>query len=143
MENDPEEQSLNFTVYLHNSDGTMSFAGSASLFQIDSFNDSCSIGILISPEYHRRGVASEVLYMLFIFAFEQKKLHRVVFDTGADNVKMQGWLENVLGAQLEYRNRECWKAGPGQYVDAIGYAILDRDWAGGMKARLEQRLYKV
>jgi len=36
--------------------------------------------------------------------------------------------------------RECWKDGPGAYVDAVVYSVLEMEWKSSMKARVEERL---
>ncbi|KAH8119771.1 acyl-CoA N-acyltransferase [Phellopilus nigrolimitatus] len=108
------------------------FIGMTGLFNIDRPNDSCSMGILIHPDYFRGGFATQVLYTLMVYAFEDdnQHMHRIVFETGADNIQMRGWLENVVGAQMEFRWREAWKAAPGQWIDAVGYSILEHEWRG-------------
>jgi len=117
------------------------FVGMCGLFNIDRRNDSCSIGILISPDYFRRGLATEALYLLMKYTFENDSLHmhRVVYETGADNIQMRGWLENVVGADMEFRWREAWKA-PEGWVDAIGYSVLDREWKTDVEQRLRSRI---
>lgn len=134
-----EAGALSFNVHMNNSDGTTTFVGTCGLHNISTEHASAEVGVIISADYHRGGVATEALYTLLQFAFEDCKLHRNVFVTGADNVMMQGWLEKVVGAQQEYRMRECWKTETG-YVDAVGYSLLEWEWARGMKARLEQRM---
>jgi RimJ/RimL family protein N-acetyltransferase len=56
---------------------TTTFVGMLGLLNIDALNDSCAIGILISPEHYRYSKATEVLY----FEFNDKQLHRVKFET--------------------------------------------------------------
>lgn len=133
-------QVLQFSLYLQKEDGTTSFAGALGLLNIDPLNDSCSVGVVISPDHHRSGLATEALYLLLKFAFEEKKIHRATFDTAVDNVKMKGWLENIAGVEQEFRLKDSLKIGPGTYIDSVGYGILDRDWTGEVKARLEERI---
>jgi RimJ/RimL family protein N-acetyltransferase len=83
-----DERWMSFHVHLQNCDGTTKFVGMTSLHDINQPNDSCYIGILISPDHHRGGIATEALYTLLRFAFEDKKFHRVEFETGADNIMM-------------------------------------------------------
>lgn len=135
-----DECSINFHVHLQKGDGTSVFVGLVVIHDIDKVHDYGEIGILISPNYHRGGLATEALHTLLTFAFEEKKLHRCTFVTSADNVMMQGWLEHVAGAKQEYRMKECFKDAPGKYSDAVVYAILDQEWTGAMKAKLEERL---
>jgi len=83
-----DERWMSFHAHLQNGDGTTTFVGMTGLYDIDLVHDSCTIGILISPEYHRGGIATEVLYTLLNFVFEDMKMHRAKFETGADNVMM-------------------------------------------------------
>ncbi|KAH7924607.1 acyl-CoA N-acyltransferase [Leucogyrophana mollusca] len=121
-------------------DGTEHFAGTCGLMRIDARNDRCDIGILISPHYHGRGIATEVLRLLLGFAFEDKGMHRVGFETGEDNVAMRGWLERVAGCQLECTWVESWKEGPGRYSNGVWYRILAQEWREAVRVKLDQKL---
>ena len=137
-----KENTVDFSVFLINEDGTEEFVGITGLINVDWINRSCSIGILISPKYFRRGLATEAIHSMLQFAFEHEglQMHRVGFETGDHNVQMRGWLENVAGATLECRWREAWKLSDGKWVDMIGYGLLDREWEGGVKLALESRI---
>lgn len=117
------------------------FVGVTGLYDIDEQNKSCCIGILIASERFREGLATETLYTLMQYAFEDEALHmhRLTFHTAADNVQMQGWLENVVGAVQEFRYREAWKSGD-KWVNTVGYSVLDREWRESVKEKLEKRL---
>ncbi|KZP34352.1 acyl-CoA N-acyltransferase [Athelia psychrophila] len=130
---------LNFNVHLVNPDGTTTFIGTTGFHNIDDQHGSAEIGIIISPDHQRGGIATETLYTLLQFGFGERKYHRIVFETGADNAMMKGWLEKVVGAAQEFRKREHWKTSAG-YGDVVGYSLLAWEWSGGMKARLESRL---
>ncbi|KAF7983279.1 hypothetical protein HWV62_22926 [Athelia sp. TMB] len=124
---------------MSNPDGGTNFVGMCSFDAISKEHGSATAGILISPDYHRMGIATEALYTLLNSGFEDEKLNRIVFQTAASNVMMKGWLEKVLRAEQEYTKRECWKTGDG-YIDVSGYSVLAREWSGGMKAQLESKL---
>lgn len=132
---------ISFHVHIFNDDesGTTSFVGTCGFHNIAEEHASAEVGILISPDYHRGGIATEALYTLLEFGFEERKYHRLVFETGADNVMMKGWLEKVVGAEQEFRKRECWKTKEG-FLDVVGYSLLACEWSGGMRARLISRL---
>jgi RimJ/RimL family protein N-acetyltransferase len=110
------------------------------VFNIDEVNRSCEAGILVSPELHGKGTATEILYTLLKYVFEERKFHRTTFETGVDNVNMAGWLQNVVGARLEAERKECWKEEGGKYTDVHSYAILEWEWADRIKGRLEGRI---
>ncbi|KZP25238.1 acyl-CoA N-acyltransferase [Athelia psychrophila] len=131
---------LSFFVHKLNPDGSSAFVGACGLHSIDEEHASAHVGIAISPDHHRGGIATEALYMLLRFGFEDRKFHRIAFETAADNDRMKGWLEKVVGAEQESKMRECWKTSEG-YVDVVGYALLDWEWSGRIKAQLESRLH--
>lgn len=135
---------LDLHVLLDNGDGSLKFVGMTGLYNIDTTSDSCYIGILIHPDYFRSGFATQVLYTIMKYAFEDPAylMHRVVYYTGADNVQMRGWLERVAGVQVEFSLREAWKVRKGKYVDVVGFSILENEWRDSVKGRLEARLYK-
>lgn len=139
-ENDP--RILDFHVHVINEDGTTKFMGMSGIFNIDESNDSCEAGILIDPNTHRGGLATETLHTLLSWAFEERRFHRVTFETGVDNVGMRGWLEKVAGATLESEKRECWRIGPGKYIDVKGYSVLEREWKVHIKAEIDARVRK-
>lgn len=120
-------------------EGTPKFAGIASVSMIDPWNNSCELGIIISPEFYGKGLVTSIFYTLISFVFDERKFHKITFETGTDNTSMRYWLENIGGATLEANRKECWKDGDG-YSDACGYAILSHQWEGGIKAALEKRL---
>ncbi|KIJ53702.1 hypothetical protein M422DRAFT_25518 [Sphaerobolus stellatus SS14] len=117
-------------------------AAQATIMEINLVNRSGELGLIVKPELHRSGIATELLYLLLRHAFEHPglKLHRACFVTGKDNVQMKGWLE-AFGIEQEFRFREAWSDGKGGYVDAVGYSILDREWPE-LKERLEVYLDK-
>ena len=65
-------------------------------------------------------------------------LHRVTFETGADNEPMRRWFEGV-GVVEEGVLKEAWSDGNGGWVDAVTYRILAREW-GVVKEGLEKRV---
>ena len=132
-------------VFLCDDEGTKPcFIGITGLFNIDTMNETCSVGILIHPDYFRGGYATQTLYTVLKFAFEDdsKNMHRVSFETAESNVNMRGWLENVVGHKPEFRWREAWSvhAEPGKRQDVLGYAILRSEWAAAVKERLKAKL---
>jgi RimJ/RimL family protein N-acetyltransferase len=120
--------------------GTEAFAGTTACFNINETFKSCEVGILIVPQLLRGGIATEAIYTVLRWIFEEKQFHRVTFETGIDNLPMQRWLEDVAGAKLEALRRECWRNVDGTYTDVRGYSILDLEWNESVKSRLEARL---
>ncbi|ESK97036.1 ribosomal-protein-alanine acetyltransferase [Moniliophthora roreri MCA 2997] len=132
---------LEFNIYVKDKDGNDRFAGGTLIFHIEEQHRSCEVGIILSPEVHRGGVATDVFYTLLSYIFEERKMHRVTFETGSDNLAMRGWLEKVAGARIEAQRLECWiDPVSGGYSDVTGYAILEWEWKDRIKERLENRL---
>lgn len=138
-----DKRLLDLYVHYVENDGTTRFAGLSGYFNIDDSHASCEAGVIIVPGLHGQNLATEVLYALLRYIFEEQKYHRVTFETGADNEGMQGWLEKVAGARLEAERKQAWKQLDGTFVDVKGYAILDWEWRGYVKGRLESRLKTI
>ncbi|KAJ7102641.1 acyl-CoA N-acyltransferase [Mycena crocata] len=117
------------------------FVGSTGIFRIDNeYGRSCEVGILISPDYFRGGLATDALYTILVYVFEDRKFHRAEFQTGADNAAMRGWLEKA-GATLEGRKRDIWSdPTTGGYTDVCMYSILEEEWIATVKGRLEAKM---
>lgn len=136
---------VDFYIFLYDKDATVlpTFIGITGIFNIDPLNDACSVGILVNPDYFRGGFATQALYTLLKYAFEDesKRMYRATFETAESNVNMRGWLENVIGAQPEFRWREAWKVvdDPEQRVDVMGYSILRHEWDAAKK-RMESKM---
>ena len=133
---------VDFNIHLmtDNERGEEVFAGTTGCFSINEEFKSCEVGILIVPQFHRGGIATEAIYTVLKWIFEEKRLHRVTFETASDNLPMQRWLDGVAGAKLEAWRRECWRNIDGSYTDVRGYSILDWEWSGSVKQRLEAKL---
>ncbi|KAJ7506569.1 acyl-CoA N-acyltransferase [Mycena galericulata] len=148
LERGPDQSLIDF--HIHTLDAAASaeqpaskFVGTTGIFHIDKANKSCEVGILISPEYFRGGLATDALYTVLVWVFEERKEHRAVFQTGADNLAMRGWLESA-GASLEGTQRALW-ADPttGGYTDVCLFSILEEDWVTTVKGRLEARMNRA
>lgn len=143
-----EESCIDFTIIVFQPpaiDGTEPeprFAGQIGLFHLDHTQKSCAAGILVHPDFHRGGVATEALYLLLKLAFEDEnfRMHRVIFETSPINVAMRGWLES-FEIQHEFTFREAWKAiNKDEWEDVVGYSVLEKEWQEAVKDRLESRI---
>ncbi|RDB24805.1 hypothetical protein Hypma_007790 [Hypsizygus marmoreus] len=129
---------VDFHIHVMNADGSYFLGGMTGIFNVDEMHTSCEVGILISPDLHRGGFGTESLYMVLRYAFDDRKMHRATFETGEDNTPMRSWLENVLEATLEGKRRDCWKEGDGKYTNVTSYSILEGEWTGHIKEKLER-----
>lgn len=118
------------------------FGGISVLKNIDTLNSSCHAGIILSEEFHGCGLATIALYLLFRFAFEELGFHRVVLETGEDNLGMRGWIENVAGIRKEGVMKEAWRDPriSDGWSDMISYAVLESEWVDGVESRLAARM---
>ncbi|KAF9529436.1 acyl-CoA N-acyltransferase [Crepidotus variabilis] len=138
----PMQDRNDFHILFLQNDGPTRYGGGIGCFHIND-NLSCESGIIVHPELHGKNIATEAFYLVFKFIFEERRLHRVSLITGEDNVGMRGWLENVAGARLERSIRDAWKEMSGKFRGAKAYAILEEEWRGNVKQRLEDRMNKV
>ncbi|KAJ7180453.1 acyl-CoA N-acyltransferase [Mycena filopes] len=113
------------------------FVGTTTIFHIETkHGSSCEVGILISPAYFRGGLATDALYTLLVYVFEDLKLNRAEFNTGVDNLAMRGWLGKA-GATLEGTQRQLWLDPGVGYTDVCKYSVLQEEWRTTVKGRLE------
>ncbi|KAJ7204784.1 acyl-CoA N-acyltransferase [Mycena pura] len=135
-----DETLVDFSIYTvaSESESSTKYVGAIGIFHIDDSYKSCEAGISIWPESFRRGIATDAMHRLLTHVFEERRLNRVVFHTGVNNVRMRGWLER-FGAILEGTLR-AGNDGHGGYMDACLYSILEKDWTTTVKAKLEERI---
>ncbi|KAJ7447208.1 acyl-CoA N-acyltransferase [Mycena latifolia] len=114
------------------------FVGEASIYRMDNvFGNSCEVGVIISPQYFGGALATDALYSVLDHVFDGLKFHRVAFHTAVDNVIIRRWIERV-GGTLEGIERGSWSDGKGGYEDVCLYSILDKEWRGAGRARVER-----
>ncbi|KAL1760654.1 acyl-CoA N-acyltransferase [Schizophyllum commune] len=135
-----DPKTLDWNVDAVDADGKRTLVAMTTIFYIDEDNNSGETGILVAPDAHRSGLGTEVLYTVLKYGFETMKLHRIQFQTGADNVGMRGWLDRVAGAFYEGPRREGWRGLDGEYFDVAVYSILEDEWRGRTKRALLERL---
>ncbi|KAG8849791.1 hypothetical protein FRB96_000614 [Tulasnella sp. 330] len=121
------------------------FLGTIGFVYIQRHFDSSELGIILQPDAHRAGYAAEAIYLLLDHGFTLMEagglgFNRVIFTTAAMNTPMRGWLERALEATQESTQREAWKTATGEYIDAVVYSILRREWVGGVKGKLAERV---
>ncbi|KAK1224594.1 hypothetical protein PQX77_012489 [Marasmius sp. AFHP31] len=136
-----DQSLLEFHVYRLDKDGREQFVGGTMIFNINEEHNSCELGIILSPEAHGGGLATDAFYTMLSYVFGERKFHRATFETGADNLPMRGWLEKVAGARLESTRKDAWKDPVnGGYSDVTGYAILEDEWRERVRGKLEKKL---
>ncbi|KAG9009688.1 hypothetical protein FRB90_008210, partial [Tulasnella sp. 427] len=132
-------------LHTPSSTGLPNLLGTVGFIFMSPENRATEAGIIIHPEAHRAGYASEALYLCLKHGFDPEEsgglgFNRIMFITAAMNAAMRGWLEIALGAKHEGTLREAWKSGD-EFIDAVQYSILAREWfEGGSEQRLRQRV---
>ncbi|KAJ7288889.1 acyl-CoA N-acyltransferase, partial [Mycena rebaudengoi] len=102
--------------------------GAAQIYNIDTLSgNSCEVGVFIHPMYFGEGMATDALYTVLEYVFEERKIRRVVFHTTVDNTAIRGWIVRV-GGKFEGIERDKWTDVLGGYTDAYLYSILDWEW---------------
>jgi len=133
---------IDFHILVKGNNGLFVFGGQAGIYNIDETNRSCDAGVIVSPLLHRKGIATEALYNVLEHAFEDRRIHRVGFETGSDNLPMHYILQKVLEAKLEGEKRESWKDENDGYSDVHIFSLLRREWSGGIKEKLQTLIGK-
>ncbi|KAF8214134.1 acyl-CoA N-acyltransferase [Mycena galopus ATCC 62051] len=143
LSREPDSTLVDFHIHLLNSDAKSTFIGTTGIFNIHTEHKACEVGILISPDFFRGGLATEALHAVLVYVFEERKLHRAEFTTGVDNLAMRGWLEGA-GATLEATQRDAWSdPETGGYTDVCVYSILEEEWRSTVEGRLEARMART
>ncbi|KAI9008322.1 hypothetical protein BC832DRAFT_591558 [Gaertneriomyces semiglobifer] len=75
------------------------FAGPAGLNWIDHTSHSASAGIVVHRFLQRTHLASEVLWLIFDYAFQHLGIESITMDTSENNTPMRRWCENVANMQ--------------------------------------------
>ncbi|KAJ2805105.1 hypothetical protein H4R20_002225 [Coemansia guatemalensis] len=113
--------------------------GCCGLNNIDLDNRCSDAGIILDARFWRSGASTEAMYLTLKFGFETLCLHRIGIQTTEDNVGMRGWMENVVGAQVECIRKEVLYLGNDQYTDSWDYAVFDHEWYLSLKKELYNR----
>ena len=116
-----------------------SFAGIAGFRDINWWNASCEMGIILSPSFWGKQLCTEVHRMCLSYAFETLRLNRIEFKTACSNAGMVGFLTR-FGAAQEGVLRDYFPVGPAGYADVALFSILASDWPE-VRAALEARLW--
>jgi RimJ/RimL family protein N-acetyltransferase len=85
------------------------------------------IGYIVHPDFHGRGIGTQVARGLLAGAFGPLHLRRVTASCNADNVASARVLEKVGMRREQHGIEDSWHAELG-WVDGYQYAMLDREW---------------
>ncbi|MBR7742325.1 GNAT family N-acetyltransferase [Phycicoccus sp. BSK3Z-2] len=85
------------------------------------------IGYLVAPEFHGRGVGTEMARRLLSIAFDDLGVRRVTAGCFADNTASWRVLERVGMRREQHGVEDSWHAELG-WVDGYTYAMLRSEW---------------
>lgn len=101
-------------------------AGTIGLGAIDDVNGSAEIGLFLAEGFWGEGHGTEAARLLTDFAFEERRLHRVLARVRADNeASLRVW--EKLGYRHEATHREA-AFHRGAHADVEVYAVLASEW---------------
>lgn len=123
----PDARSMRWAVVLK--DGGH-FIGSAGFHQIDWHHRRAEIGGEMLKPYRRKGLATEAMYRLIRFGFENMGFHRLTamvspFNHDAEKLVQRGPFV------MEGRLRE-WERWGGRWIDLKVYGLLQHEWRRGV-----------
>ncbi|KAJ2852665.1 hypothetical protein IWW36_000022 [Coemansia brasiliensis] len=114
--------------------------GCCGLNNIDLSNRCSEAGIILDARFWRSGASSEALYLTLKFGFETLCLHRIALQTTEENLGMRGWMERVVGVDVECIRKEVLYLGNDEYIDSWDYAIFDHQWYVSVENNLQSRI---
>lgn len=127
---------LPFTTVLRSDDRPIGMTG---YLHIDRENHSVEVGgTWLDSALWQTPINTESKYLLFRYAFEDEKVHRITLQTDIRNERSQRAIER-LGAIREALMRDDKLRTDGSYRSSVYYGILVSEWPV-IKARLEKML---
>jgi RimJ/RimL family protein N-acetyltransferase len=104
----------------------------AGLIRLMDMRDSTPVfDLRLRGQWRGQGIGGQALRWLTAYLFnELPAIRRVEGHTRQDNRAMRRTFERA-GYVKEAHHREAWPVDGGEFHDAVGYAILRRDWLAG------------
>jgi RimJ/RimL family protein N-acetyltransferase len=99
------EDGTGLNCVLQMNDG--SYGGVAGFRDLNWWNRSAEMGIILHPRVWGKGLATEIHYIFLKWAFEEAKLHRIEFKTSVNNSGMNYLCKEVMKANLDGVLRDC------------------------------------
>ncbi|WP_411965113.1 GNAT family N-acetyltransferase [Haloferax sp. YSMS24] len=100
--------------------------GFVSLFDLQHDSGRARIAAWFAPDEQGKGYGTEAAELLVDYAFDERRLHKLVAGALATNDPSRGLLES-LGFEQEGRQRDHYFV-RGEYVDRVVYGLLETDW---------------
>lgn len=101
-------------------------AGTIGFEPATAVSGSAELGIMLASEYWGEGYGTKASRLLTTFAFEERRMHRMVAQAVGENVgSCRIW--EKLGFRQEARLKEA-AYHQGEYMDVLLYAVLEGEW---------------
>lgn len=126
---EPTESAAHFSVVTL--DGG-ELAGRASLWGIDTFHRGAHIGIRLRPEFHGRGLGTDVVGVLCHYGFVVLGLHRLQIETFTDNRAMLKAAERNGFVREAVVRHSSWVMGA--FADDCVLGLLADEWGQRRRA---------
>ena len=104
-------------------------AGTIGFSPATAVRGSTELSIMLAPEFWGEGYGTEASQLLTTYAFEERRMHRMVAETIDENVGSRRIFEK-LGFRQEGRQKEA-TYHQGRYMDLLLYAVLEDEWEWG------------
>ncbi|ELZ87348.1 GCN5-related N-acetyltransferase [Haloferax elongans ATCC BAA-1513] len=100
--------------------------GFVSLFDVQHESGRARLAAWFEPDAQGQGYGTEAAELLVDYAFDERRLHKLVAGALATNDPSRGLLES-LGFTQEGRQSDHYYV-RGEYVDRVVYGLLETDW---------------
>lgn len=124
-----DESSVNLLVWQRDVEGEERRAGTIGLHGVDSVDGSAEIGLFLVPDAWGQGVGTAAARLVVDWAFNERRLHRVVAHV-IDGNEASARIWEKLGFRHEATYAEA-VFHDGRYVDQHLYAVLEDEWRAG------------
>lgn len=103
----------------------MALVGCVDLYEFDPKNKRAGIGIVLLPEYRKKGLASEALILLIRYAFHYLDLHQLFAEISQDNLPSIQLFKKVGFSYVG--TKKDWIYSKGEYKDVGIYQIFNKN----------------
>ena len=128
-----EQLEEEFEGYISDDDGVNLVAavdgdavGFVSLFDVQQESGRARLAAWFAPDAQGQGYGTEAAELLVDYAFDERRLHKLVAGALATNDASRGLLES-LGFAREGRQADHYYV-RGEYVDRVVYGLLETEW---------------
>lgn len=116
------------------------FAGSTRFYHIHPVYSTAFIGYTwYGKKFQRTGLNRQCKFLLLNFAFEEWGMERIEFNADATNSKSINAMK-AIGCVEEGILRSNMPTATGNRRDSIVFSILKKEWFGGVKERLKEKI---